>query len=190
MPSRSRQRWNDERLRGLDELEAAHRAITRSGGGRRAASLQINQAYTLLLSSQFQGFCRELYSEAANLLLDHLAPQPPLRVVVRNQFTVGLKLDHGNPSPGNLGADFGRLGLNLWTQLEARDRRCSARRLALERLNRWRNAIAHDDFDDMDSSAVTLATVRRWRAACSALAASLDAVVGAQVRTLVGFSPW
>ena len=31
----------------------------------------------------------------------------------------GRKLDHGNPNAGNLGADFGRLGLPFWSAVDA-----------------------------------------------------------------------
>lgn len=192
MPSRSRQRWTNERLPALDELESAHKAVGGAGRGRRYATQQINQAYTVLLSSQFQGFCRELYAEAADHLVGHLAPPPPLRAVVREQFTVGLKLNHGNPAPGNLGADFGRLGFKLWDQLKAHHPRNAARKDALDELNDWRNAIAHHDFNPtkLGGTTVTLATVRRWRTACNGLTASLDAVVGTQIQSLVGAAPW
>lgn len=192
MPSRSRQRWITDRLAALDELESAHKAVGGPGRGRRYATQQINQAYTVLLSSQFQGFCRELYAEAADHLVGHLAPPLPLMAVVREQFTVGLKLNHGNPSPGNLGADFGRLGFKLWNQLETHYPGTAARRHALVELNEWRNAIAHHDFDPtkLGGTTVALATVRRWRAACNGLSTTLDAVVGAQIQSLVGAAPW
>lgn len=163
------------------------------GGSRRRATQQINQACTLLLSSHFQGFCRDLYCEAADHLVAHLAPPVRLRAVMREQFTVGLKLNHGNPTPGNLGADFGRLGFRLWDELEAHDAKSADRKLKLRAMCDWRNAIAHYDFDPGrlgDRSGVRLAEVRLWRSACNALATSLDAVVRAQLVVLVGAAPW
>ena len=68
MPSLSLEKWLAERAIALDDLENAHRLVRGSGYGARAATQQINQAYTLLLSAQVQGFCRDLLSECA----DHL----------------------------------------------------------------------------------------------------------------------
>jgi hypothetical protein len=56
MPSLSYQYWSTARAASLDEIESAHRSVGGSGPGRRYATQQINQAYALLLASQFQGF--------------------------------------------------------------------------------------------------------------------------------------
>ena len=192
MPSRSRLHWQNERLSALDELEAAHAAVGGTGPGRRTATQQINQAYAVLLSSQFQGLCRDLHTEAADHFAAHLAPVPT-QGVVRRQLLMGRKLDRGNPTPGNLGADFGRLGLQLWPALRAQDSRTPARQAALEALNAWRNGIAHQDFDPAQLGGRTtlrIATVRGWRSACSALVATLDSVVRAHLLALVGAAPW
>lgn len=66
MPSKSFQAWRNERSVALDELEAAHQSVGGTGRGRRYATQQINQAYTVLLCSQFQGFCRDLQVECAD----------------------------------------------------------------------------------------------------------------------------
>ena len=58
------QRWMFKAQSALDEIEAAHQAIGGARRGRRYATLQVNHAYAMLLSSQFQGFCRDLHSEA------------------------------------------------------------------------------------------------------------------------------
>lgn len=192
MPSRSILAWKTRRLLALDELEAAHAAVGGAGPGRRTATQQLNQAYAVLLSSQFQGFCRDLHFEASEHLVSSLSP-PQLRDVVRKQLVTGRKLDAGNPNPGNLGADFGRLGIELWPALHAFSARNVARRTALEALNTWRNAIAHQDFDPLrlgGRSTLGLEDVRRWRSACNGLAASLDAVVRAHLVSLVASPPW
>src|ERR1700682_173538 len=62
----------------LDEIVEAHRAVGGSGRGRRHATEQVNHAYAVLLSSQFQGFCRDLHSECAR----HIVQQVP--VALRN----------------------------------------------------------------------------------------------------------
>lgn len=151
MPSRSLLRWKNDRLAALDEIEAAHAAVGETGPGRRTATQQLNYAYAVLLSSQFQGFCRDLHFEAIDHIVSLLSPRS-LRDVVRKQLVTGRKLDAGNPNPGNLGADFGRLGLELWPALHAISPRIAARQKALEALNTWRNAIAHQDFDPRNSA--------------------------------------
>jgi hypothetical protein len=65
MPSRSFELWNTDRRQALDQIAAAHAAVGGVGPGRRYATQQINQAYATLLSSQFQGFCRDLHSGTA-----------------------------------------------------------------------------------------------------------------------------
>jgi len=55
MPSLPSNRWFAERAVDLDEIENAHRLVGGTGPGRRTATQQINQAYAMLLASQFQG---------------------------------------------------------------------------------------------------------------------------------------
>jgi hypothetical protein len=192
MPSRSRTHWEDEARRALDEFEPAHAVVGGVGRGRRLATQQVKLAYAVMLSSHFQGFCRDLHSEAVDHLTAHLDP-PPMRLVVKRQFIVGRKLDTGNPNPGNLGADFGRIGLDLWPGLLAQGSRTQDHRRRLDELGIWRNAIAHHDFDPTKlggRKALGLADVRRWRSACAALVRSMDALVRAHLVGLVGVAPW
>jgi hypothetical protein len=74
MTSAAFMRWNTTRLQALDELEQAHGAVGGTGRGRRYATLQVNHAYAVLLSSQFQGFCRDLHSEAVEFLVANTSP--------------------------------------------------------------------------------------------------------------------
>jgi len=93
MPSQSLSMWFNEASRALDELEVAHRAVGGRGSGRRFATLQVNHAYAVLLSSQFQRFCRDLHSEAVDALTI-LVPNADLRDIFRAQLTTGRKLDY------------------------------------------------------------------------------------------------
>src|SRR5580658_10831242 len=104
MPSLSLQKWFAERVAALADIESAHRAVRGSGPGARAATQQVNQAYAVLLSSQFQAFCRDLHSEAVDCICRTLSPTA-LQTVVHLRLIEGRKLDQGNPNPGNLGAD-------------------------------------------------------------------------------------
>ena len=109
MPSIALQNWSARRAASLDEIEHAHRSVGGSGLGRRYMTHHLNQAYAVLLSSQFQGFCRELHEECVNYLVAPVVSSP-LRVTYRNNMFFGLKLGTGNPNPGNIGSDFNRFG--------------------------------------------------------------------------------
>src|SRR5262249_44984004 len=145
MPSLSLQRWFAERALALDDIEGAHRSVRGAGPGARAATQQINQAYTLLLSGQFQGFCRDLHSEGADNFVVPVA-DPDLTEMLRGNLLFGRKIDRGNPNPGNLGSDFGRFNFAFWSLVEAHRPQNLTRKAALEEMNDWRNAIAHQDF--------------------------------------------
>jgi hypothetical protein len=185
-------RWEKERSVALDEIEAARLAVGSGDPRRRAAAQQLNQAYLLLLSSQFQGFCRDLHSEAILHVADHVTPAP-MKDLVREQLLAGRVLDRGNPTPGNLGSDFARFGLELWPTLLSRGKRNLRRRDLLSEMSAWRNAIAHQDFDSPalgGRSTVTIESVRRWRAACNGLVVELEAVLGHHLVSLVQVSAW
>jgi hypothetical protein len=192
MTSAAYRKWLAERLPALDQLVEAHRALEGGGRGRRYATKQINHAYAVLLCSQFQGFARDLHSEA----VDHLAGQvrpAVLGTLVRKSLTEGRKLDRGNANPGNLGNDFQRLGIRLWPLVQQRSRWSAGRQQKLELANTWRNAIAHQDFTDTRVSSdgtLHLATVRNWRNALEHLALDIDEVVEAELLNLTGTSPW
>ena len=191
MPSRSLTYWQTTRSQALDEIEHAHRSVGGTGPGRRYATQQINYAYAMLLSSQFQGFCRDLHSESIDQIIPGISPAS-MRIPLQREFALHRKLDTGNPNPGNIGADFNRLGLPFWSFVEANDARNSARQALLEELNRWRNAIAHHDFSPaiLGSAVLRLAEVRNWRSACAGLAISFDEVMRQYIQSTIGISPW
>lgn len=192
LPSESLTAWQTSRSAELDELEDAHRAVGGVERGRRTATQQINQGYAVLLSSQFQGFCRDLASEAADHLIDAITPVR-LHETFQTAFTWRRDLDRGNPTPGAIGNDFNRFGMAFWNEVRAADRRNAGRHAKLEELNRWRNAIAHHDFDPRQlagRTSLTLRMVQTWRSACNGLAASFDAVMHAHLQQLIGTAPW
>jgi hypothetical protein len=109
MPSLAWQNWVGVRAAALDDLEAAHRALRGTRPGVRTATQQVNQAYALLLAAHFLAFCRDLHTECVDALVPSLA-FPAGHALVRRLLLLDRKLDRGNPNPGNIGADFGRLG--------------------------------------------------------------------------------
>jgi hypothetical protein len=192
MPSIALHAWQTRAQRALDEVEAAHAAITGSSRGRRLATRQINHAYVVLLCSHFQHFCRELHSEAAAFL----SRQPafvPVQEIFYTRLTEGRRLNFGNANPGNLGSDFGRLGLNFWGELRGRNPRNAVFQSELGLLNEWRNAIAHQDFTNPalnGRDSLRVAEVRKWRSVCHKLALEFDEVLNVYFISLVGKPPW
>lgn len=190
MPSVSLTIWSGKRTRILDEIEDAHQSIGGSGRGRRFATLQVNYAYAMLLSSQFQAFCRDLHTECTGQLVSSVSNAVLRRYLYAN-LVRDRKLDRGNPNPGNIGSDFSRFGLVLWDDVSKRHPRTRNRKRHLEDLNEWRNAIAHDDFSRIAvGGALHLRRVRTWRNACEKLAISIDEAIFDHLRQLNGFDPW
>ena len=190
MPSRALRNWQTRSRKVLDEVEAAHAVVGGGRGARGFARQQINQAYVVLLSSQFQRFCRDLHSDAADFLGAAFAPLAPVLGAALSQ---GRRLDSGNANPGNIGADFNRYGLDIWSESVSKSARTVVRREQLEDMNRWRNAIAHQDFRNPrlgGRDTLRLAEVRGWRRACQGLAVDFDAVLRLYLKQIGGVFPW
>ncbi len=177
-------------MHALDELEFAHRSVGGSSRGRRHATQQINHAYAVLLSSQFQGFCRDLHSECTDYFAKSVL-EGILRAAFSNLFVQNRKLDKGNPNPGNIGADNNRFGFVFWDKVVSLNIRNRLRQSQLETLNKWRNAIAHQDFDldIIDATVLRIKRVREWRVDCNQLAISFDEVMRSYIQKINGSSP-
>ena len=191
MPSNSLVRWRGERAAALDEIEAAHAQVGGTARGRRYATQQINRAYAVLLSSEFQGFGRDLYSEC----VDHLvaAAPPHLQGLVRSQCLWGQPFGRRNPQASAIGSDFGRLGLPFWDDVYGIHVHNRRRRALLDELMAWRNAIAHHDFDPAvfgPDPMLHLQQVRRWRNALSGLCNGFDRALRDHLTGILEAAPW
>ena len=188
------QEWRVIRCDRLDEIEAALQQVGGGGRGRRFTTQQMNRAYAVLLAAQFQRFCGDLHAECVAALV--AAVPANINLIVRSSFLRGRLLDKGNAHAGSMGSDFGQLGIELWPSLKRQSGFNIGRQKKIEHLNKWRNAIAHDDFSDavtFPSGRMTilrLSVVREWRQACHQLAISMDQVLKVYVHGLVGVSPW
>jgi RiboL-PSP-HEPN len=193
MPSHSYREWLSTRAKALDEIEAAHASVGGTGPGRRYATQQINQAYAVLVASQFQGFCRDLHTESVARLMAFINPPALVLDLVRARFTKGRQLDSKNAQPGSLGSDFGLLGIKFWDEVDKHHPKNNDRKRELEDLNDWRNAIAHQNFAEVSPGGapnLTLKQGRRWRSVCGRLALSFDEVMRRHLQSLVGTTPW
>ena len=92
MPSRSHEKWQTQRHRSLRDIVSLHGAMNATGRGSRFARQQIVQAFAMLLSSQFQGFCRDLHSECVDAIVIPIALASVERVP-RAQFLFARKLE-------------------------------------------------------------------------------------------------
>jgi hypothetical protein len=193
MPSKSYREWLSTRAKALDEIQAAHASVGGTGPGRRYATQQINQAYAVLVASQFQGFCRDLHTESVVRLMAFINVPTLVLPLVQARFFEGRQLDSKNARPGSLGSDFGLLGIKLWDEVDKHHPKSKDRRSALEDLNKWRNAIAHQSFEEVSPGGtpnLTLQQVRRWRSVCGRLARSFDEVMRGHLQSLTGRTPW
>lgn len=183
--------WNTQASSALDEIVAAHRAVARSSPGQRMATREINHAYAVLLSSQFQRFCRDLHTEAVEIVVSRVS-FPLIADLLRARMLEARRLDRGNPNPGNLGVDFARLGMDLWRKVKALHKRNEGRQTVLSDLTGWRNAIAHQDFvsKPLRPARLRYDDVDRWRRALNQLARSFDRAVCEHLDLLVGSRPW
>jgi hypothetical protein len=191
MPSNSLLQWGGVRSTALDEIETAHAHVGGTARGRRYATQQINRAYAVLLASEFQGFCRDLYSEC----MDHVVAiaLQATQGVIRTQFLWGRSLDRGNPQAGGVGSDFRRFGVPFWDEVYGLQIANERRRELLDELIRWRNAIAHNDFDPAifgPNPVLHLANVRGWRSALNGLCPAFDTVMRNYLTGMLGAAPW
>jgi hypothetical protein len=166
MPSNAYLGWSVERAAVLDEIESVHANVGGTGRGRRYATQQINRAYAVLISSEFQGYCRDLHTECADQIIA-ISPVH-IRAVIRTQFQWGRALDRENPQAGGIGLDFNRFVLQFWVEVYSQHAQNNRRRELLDELIVWRNAIAHNDFDPSifgQDPVLQLVQVRAWRSA-------------------------
>lgn len=198
MPSAALARWLTKAQVELDEFENAHRKVGGKGPGRRHLTRQINHAHLVAVAAQFQRFCRDLHSEAAQRLADAISPKGPLQAALLRLLTENRKLDSGNANEATLGPDFDRLGFSFFAEVKAAGKRNASRRMRMEQLNVWRNAVVHQNFTLKPHHAAQVKGtnpqhvfyVRRWRASCGELAVQFDRIVRAYVTRVVGEPAW
>ena len=170
---------------GLDEIDAQCDSCVAATPANPHLIDENLRAYILLLSAHFQGFCRDLYTECAQIIASKV--RPTLCVLVQEQFTARRQLDHGNPNIENLKKDFSRFGLTL--AIAAHDPANDARLVHLKLLNGWRNIAAHHGVVP-PAGLPLLATIQDWRNSCNGLATSLDDIMYNHLRRILRRNPW
>jgi len=180
-------RWQSDRLLRLTEVD-----------GQCAATLALDpipnladenlRSYVMLLSAHFQGFCRDLYSECAQIVA--AAVVPSMKALIQAQCRTGRELDGANPRYETLRKDFERFGLDLGAALAANPAN-SPRVARIGDLNAWRNYVAHHKTSTPNAGGpFTLAAVRTWNDACDGLATELDRIMYNRLQEAIGVPPW
>jgi hypothetical protein len=190
--------WSSDRRARIQQLLDARARVGGSGAGRRWRTEQLNWSLVLCIASEFQGFSRALHDEGAEFFVQELGhSQPAVVAVVRQALVRERRLSRGNANPGNLGADFGRFGMQFWAQMQQRYPVTKGTQVQLEALNKARNAVAHADesviqaLSDDGWPLSQLATINRFRSATDKLARAMDTVVGDHLAQYFGGkAPW
>jgi hypothetical protein len=185
MPSASLQHWVNDRMLRLHEIEAQCAASQALDPPNPRLCEENLRGFIVLLSAHFQGFCRDLYTESAQIVVSRVLAS--LQVLIQDQFTAHRSLDQGNPTLQNLRKDFERFGFTL--NLAAADPANPARLQHLTDLNRWRNIAAHHGTVP-PAGLPSLAEPQQWRTSCNGLAASLDGIMYNELRRTLRRAPW
>ena len=185
MPSASLTRWMNDRTPRLNEVDGqciACHAVVPANPNLVDENIR---GFILLLSAHFQGFCRDLYTECAQIIASKV--RPTLQVLFQQQFTAGRSLDHGNPNIDSIKKDFNRFGFSL--NMAVSDPANNARLADLRRLNEWRNIVAHHGAVPPGGLPL-LPTIQGWRISCNGLATSLDGIMYNRLRGILRRNPW
>ena len=186
MPSASWLRWQNDRLPRLAAVDGQCAAALARVPAQPDLVEENLRAYVLLLSAHFQGFCRDLYTECAQQIVQRT--RPSLRLLVQRQFTAHLKLDRGNPNSQNINEDFERFGFT--PDLVSAAPGNPVRLQDLAALNRWRNVAAHQSAVPAGAPALQLPLLQAWRHSCAGLAVSLDGIMYNEFRRILRRKPW
>ena len=189
MASRSLNEWHGLRT---DLLSAAERECWHSSGRQPPTPLSddaLVRGYVMLVAAQFQGFCRDLYTECVTAVT--AAVPPALRQIVQVQCEARRELAGSNARYECIRADFERFGLDLKAELSFRDPSAQVWVTQLGELYQWRNYVAHDNpLAPAHGGPLSPGTVMGWQAVCNRLAAALDAVMYDHLQGRLGSPPW
>src|SRR4051794_40067839 len=100
MPSASLLHWQNDRMPRLTLIDGQSAAVVGAVPPNPQLIDESLRSYVMVLSAHFQGYCRDLYTECAQIVVRRI--RPSLQVLVQDQFTSHLRIDHGNPNLKNL----------------------------------------------------------------------------------------
>lgn len=185
-PSQALQHWNSTRHSKLDKVEA--QCAWAQGQAPPDPELidEHLRAYATLLSAHFQGFCRDLYTEASFKVVVRIR-QSLLRPIVQAQFAAGLKLEKANPTLDAIAEDFGRFGIAQLKFAIGVGPPAEVHKSRLTALNKCRNKCAHGEPVIPE---LLLPNIQAWRISCNWLASRLNAIVYNKLWSSFRAAPW
>ena len=188
MPSAAYLHWKNDRMARVAGVEGQCVAVIATVPPPDVRLVEeLMRGLVIQLCGHFQGFCRDLYSEAAQ----SCAAQFPIPTgaFVLTQFNAGLQIDRANPTLETLAVDYKRFGIDIRSHIMAMPGgQLHIQNLA--RLNKWRNHIAHQTLGVPAGLPLDLATLRSWVNLCDSIGVVLDGVVYNFLSSAFGQPPW
>lgn len=186
--------WQSSRLPRLDRLIALHPDAAGSTTDP-AVTTEWTHALVLRLTSEFQGFCRDLHNDLAWTIARLMTGLEGNRLLIFKGLTKGRVLELRNASVETLKADFNRLGIDLASKLLTHPRAGPRWTQESQQLHLARNGVVHDDptkFAQLQEEGVelNLAAVIRWRNRVDALVEAMDDVADSKLSELFGIFLW
>ena len=171
MPSAALLKWQNERLPSLAHVDAQCAASVAAVPPNITLIDENYRGYVLLLAAHFQGFCRDLHTECAQIIASKV--RPSLEILFQSQFSARRELDRGNANAKSIIEDFSRFGFSMKTELNGIVG-AAALKADLHTLNEWRNAAAHHNTTLPAGGPLTVPLIQGWRNSCNSLATALD----------------
>jgi len=187
MPSISLATWLATRIPNLVHVDTQCAACVAAVPPNAPLIDENLRAYVLLLSAHFQGFCRDLHTECAQIIASKV--RASLQILFQSQFSARRELDHGNANFGNIVKDFDRFGFSLKLNLDGLPGSAALKK-DLHNMNEWRNAAAHHNTLLPPGGPLTVPMILGWRNSCNTLATSLDTIMYNQLRGRLRRAPW
>jgi hypothetical protein len=187
MPSAALLKWQNTRLPNLSHVDAQCAASAAAVPANLALIDENYRGYVLLLAAHFQGFCRDLHTECAQIIASKV--RLSLEILIQSQFSARRELDRGNANAKSIIEDFSRFGFDMKTQLDG-IAGAAGLKADLHTLNAWRNAAAHHNTSLPPGGPLTVPLIQGWRNSCGSLAAALDNILYTQLKARLRRQPW
>jgi hypothetical protein len=187
--------WQLSRLPRLDRLIALHPDSAGSTTDPAVAE-EWTHALVLRLTSEFQGFCRDLHNDLARTIARALTGwDEKARSLVFAGLTRGRALEQYSANAETIRADFDRLGVDLLLLLSTHPRAGPQWTKELKLLHMARNGVVHDDPGKIeqvkkDGRELNFRTVDRWRNWVDGLVDAMDDVTSSRMSELFGMVRW
>lgn len=187
MPSAALLKWQNDRLPSLLQVDGQCAASVAASPPNLALIDENYRGYVLLLAAHFQGFCRDLHTECAQIIASRV--RPSLAILFQSQFSARRELDRSNANARSIIEDFSRFGFDMKAQLSGIVG-ATVLKADLHLLNEWRNAAAHHNTTLPSSGPLTVPLIQGWRNSCTSLATALDNIMYNQLKARLRRRPW